>query len=182
MKKFLSILQFQQEQEEEDIPMQRLRFYDNKETVDQLMSKEDGLFHIIDDASRQMQDAQYILEKIKEHKHGIHVKPVSSHEFTVAHYTGKVIYDASEIATKNRDFIPPEMISTMRFSSYDAVKQMFTNKLTKSGNLTIVHEHCLAAKQTSKKKWSTLMQKSSMFRVGEMITNRYISFNIKMYN
>ncbi|XP_011875420.1 PREDICTED: neither inactivation nor afterpotential protein C isoform X2 [Vollenhovia emeryi] len=153
-----------QEQEEEDIPMQRLRFYDNKEAVDQLMSKQDGLFHIIDDASRQMQDAQFILERIKEHKRGIHVKPVSSHEFTVAHYTGKLIYDASEIATKNRDFIPPEMIGTMRFSSHDAVKQMFTNKLTKSGNLTIVHAQGLAEKNTSKKKWSALVQETSMFR------------------
>lgn len=145
--------------------MRQLRFYDNKEAVEQLMSKEDGLFHIIDDASRQMQDAQYILERIKEHKRGIHIKPMSSHEFTVAHYTGKLIYDASEIATKNRDFVPPEMIGTMRFSSHDAVKQMFVNKLTKSGNLTIVHEHCLA-KKTSKKKWSALMQESSTFRVG----------------
>ncbi|XP_012540143.1 neither inactivation nor afterpotential protein C isoform X2 [Monomorium pharaonis] len=154
-----------QEQEEDDIPVQRLRFYDNKEAIDQLMSKEDGLFHIIDDASRQMQDAQYILERIKEHKRGIYVKPVSSHEFTVAHYTGKLIYDASEIATKNRDFVPPEMIGTMRFSSHDTVKQMFINKLTKSGNLTIVREDCcLAAKETTKKKWSALMQESSTFR------------------
>lgn len=152
--------------------MQRLRFYDNKEAVDQLMSKEDGLFRIIDDASRQMQDAQYILERIKEHKRGIHIKPVSSYEFTVAHYTGKLIYDVSEIAIKNRDFVPPEMIDTMRLSSYDAVKQMFTNKLTKSGNLTIVHEHCLSTKEMSKKKWSALMQESSVFRVGEMIGNR----------
>ncbi|XP_025994439.1 neither inactivation nor afterpotential protein C isoform X2 [Solenopsis invicta] len=152
-----------QEQEEEDIPMRQLRFYDNKEAVDQLMSKKDGLFHIIDDASRQMQDAQYILERIKEHKRGIHVKPVSSHEFTVAHYTGKLIYDASEIATKNRDFVPPEIIDTMRLSSHDAVKQMFTNKLTKSGNLTIVHESCLAG-NTPKKKWNVLMQESSAVR------------------
>lgn len=154
--------------------MRRLHFYDNKEAVDQLMSK-DGLFHIIDDASRQMQDAQYILERIKEHKRGIHIKPVSSHEFTVAHYTGKLIYDASEIATKNRDFVPPEMINTMRFSSHDAVKQMFTNKLTKSGNLTIVHEHSLA-KETSKKKWSALMQESSMFRVGEIVANKLVLY------
>jgi len=131
------------------------------------MNKQNGLFHIIDEASRQMQDAQYILERIKEYKHGIHVKPVSSYEFTVAHYTGKLIYDASEIVMKNRDFVPPEMIGTMRLSSHDAVKQMFTNKLTKSGNLTIVHEHCLAEKKTSKKKWSALMQESSMFRVSE---------------
>lgn len=139
------------------------------------MNKEDGLFHIIDDASQQMQDAQYIFERIKRHKYGIHIKPVSLHEFTVAHYTGKLIYDASEIATKNRDFIPPEMIGTMRFSLHDTVKQMFTNKLTKSGNLTIIHEHGLAAKKTSKKKWSALMQESSTFRVSEMVASKHIS-------
>lgn len=149
-----------QEQNEEDIPIKRFRFYDNKEAVDQLMSKENGLLRIIDDASRQLQDAQYIFERIKEHKRGIYIKPVSSHEFTVAHYTGKLIYDASEIAAKNRDFVPPEMISTMRFSSCDVVKQMFTNKLTKSGSLTIIHESCLAKKN----KWSALMQESSNFR------------------
>ncbi|XP_029156587.1 neither inactivation nor afterpotential protein C [Nylanderia fulva] len=153
-----------QEQDEEDIPIQKLRFYDNKETVDQLMSKQDGLLRIIDDASRQLQDAQYIFERIKEHKYGTHVKPMSSHEFTIAHYTGKLIYDASEIAAKNRDFVPPEMIDTMRYSSYDTVKQMFTNKLTKSGSLTIVHEPCLAREKTSKSKWSALMQESSNFR------------------
>ncbi|XP_025074650.1 neither inactivation nor afterpotential protein C [Pogonomyrmex barbatus] len=153
-----------QEQEEEDIPIRRFHFYDNKEAIDQLMNKEDGLFRIIDDASRQLQDAQYILERIKEHKRGIYLKPVSSHEFTVAHYTGRLIYDASEIAIKNRDFVPPEMIGTMRFSSHDAVKQMFTNKLTKAGSLTIVLDNCLAAKKTSKTKWSALMQESSKFR------------------
>jgi len=129
------------------------------------MNKGDGLFHIIDDASRQMQDAQYILERIKEYKHSTHIKPVSSHEFMITHYTGKLMYDASEIATKNRDFVPPEMINTMRYSLHDAVKEMFTNKLTKSGNLTIVHKHCFAAKKTMKTKWSALMQESSMFRV-----------------
>ncbi|XP_014478601.1 PREDICTED: neither inactivation nor afterpotential protein C isoform X2 [Dinoponera quadriceps] len=153
-----------QEQDEEDVPMQRLRFYDNKEAIDQLMSKENGLFHIIDDASRQLQDAQYILERIRERKRGIYVKPVGSHEFTVAHYTGKLVYDAREIASKNRDFVPPEMIGMMRFSSCDAVKQMFTNKLTKSGNLTIVQEHCATMEETSRNKWSALIQECSKFR------------------
>ncbi|RLU25647.1 hypothetical protein DMN91_001804 [Ooceraea biroi] len=153
-----------QEQEEEDIPMRKLRFYDNKEAIDQLMSKENGLFYIIDDASRELQDAQYILERIKERRCNIHVKPVSSHEFTIAHYTGKLIYDASEMIIKNRDFVPPEMIGTLRFSSHDAVMQMFTNKLTKSGNLTIVHENCVTTEKTSKKKWSALMQESSKIR------------------
>lgn len=38
---------------------------------------------------------------------------------------------------KNRDFLPPEMIETMRQSSYDVVKLLFTGLLTKTGNLTI---------------------------------------------
>lgn len=130
------------------------------------MSKGNGLFHIIDEASRQLQDAQYILDCIGERERDVYVKSVSSHEFTVAHYTGKLTYDASEIARKNRDFVPPEMIGTMRLSSRDTIKQMFTNQLTKSGNLTIVHEHCLSVEKTSKNKWSSLMRGSSNLRVG----------------
>lgn len=145
--------------------MERLRFYDNKEAIDQLMGKDNGLFHIIDEASRQLQDAPCILERIRS---GIHVKPVSSHEFTVAHYTGKLIYDASKIAMKNRDFVPPEIINTLRLSSCGAVKQMFTNKLTKSGNLTIVHENSVTTEKTSKKKWSALVQELSKLRVSEI--------------
>lgn len=36
---------------------------------------------------------------------------VSGHEFSVAHYTGKVTYDCRDMADKNRDFLPPEMVS-----------------------------------------------------------------------
>jgi myosin III len=33
----------------------------------------------------------------------------SGNEFSVAHYTGKVCYDATNMAEKNRDFVPPEV-------------------------------------------------------------------------
>ncbi|XP_015610405.1 neither inactivation nor afterpotential protein C isoform X2 [Cephus cinctus] len=154
-----------QEQEEDEIPVQQLHFYDNKEAIDQLMGRNNGLFHIIDDASRQMQDAQYILENIKKSSKGLHVKPVSSHEFTVAHYTGKLVYEANEIAEKNRDFLPPEMIETMRLSKNDAVTEMFFNQLTKSGNLTVVvEEPKVPEKKTVKSKWSAVMQDNTKLR------------------
>ncbi|XP_015178392.1 PREDICTED: neither inactivation nor afterpotential protein C isoform X1 [Polistes dominula] len=153
-----------QEQEEEDITIQKLHFYDNKEAIDQLMGKDTGLFHIIDDASRQLQDVQYIFEKIRRIQ-GTHIKQISSHEFTVAHYTGKLVYDASEIAEKNRDFVPPEMIETLRLSSFETVKQMFTNKLTKSGSLTIVVDTPQKEeKKTKKSKWETIMQETTKLR------------------
>ncbi|XP_076230734.1 STKc_myosinIII_N_like and MYSc_Myo21 domain-containing protein ninaC isoform X2 [Nomia melanderi] len=151
-----------QEQEEEDIPGQRLHFYDNKDAIDQLMSRDRGLFSIIDQASKNVLDYQYILTKIHQQSNNLFVKSVSSHEFTVAHYTGKVMYDASEIAEKNRDFVPPEMIETFRQSSLVPVKEMFTNKLSKTGNVTIVVEHPkVAEKKTSKGKWGALMQETS---------------------
>ncbi|KAK2587108.1 hypothetical protein KPH14_002873 [Odynerus spinipes] len=154
-----------QDQEEEEIPVQRLHFYDNKEAIDQLMGKDNGLFYIMDDASRQLLDTQYFFEKIKQRMRGLHVKPISSHEFTVAHYTGKLIYDASDIVEKNRDFVPPEMIETFRQSPFEAVKQMFTNKLTKSGNLTIVVDTPKPAeKKTSKSKWGAAMQECTKLR------------------
>ncbi|XP_052127874.1 neither inactivation nor afterpotential protein C-like [Frankliniella occidentalis] len=56
--------------------------------------------------------------------------------FVVAHYTGKVTYDVRAMAAKNRDFLPPEMIETMRLSNDANIKLMFTNQLSKSGNLT----------------------------------------------
>ncbi|XP_076177941.1 STKc_myosinIII_N_like and MYSc_Myo21 domain-containing protein ninaC [Ptiloglossa arizonensis] len=150
-----------QEQEEDDIPVQRLHFYDNKDAIDQLMSRDRGLFSIIDNASKHQQDYQYIVSKIAQ-LGNIYVRSVSSHEFTVAHYTGKLIYDASEISEKNRDFVPPEMIETLRLSNNAIVKELFTNKLSKSGNLTMIIEHPkIADKPTSRGKWNTAMQETS---------------------
>lgn len=40
---------------------------------------------------------------------------VSGHEFSVAHYTGKITYDARELSDKNRDFVPPEMVSAIDY-------------------------------------------------------------------
>lgn len=41
------------------------------------------------------------------------------------------------MADKNKDFLPPEMIETMRASTNVTLQQLFRNKLTKTGNLTV---------------------------------------------
>lgn len=43
-------------------------------------------------------------------KKNAYVQRSSGHEFSVAHYTGKVTYDIRNMADKNRDFLPPEMV------------------------------------------------------------------------
>ncbi|XP_057334569.1 neither inactivation nor afterpotential protein C-like isoform X2 [Microplitis mediator] len=124
-----------QEHEEELIPSTYFNYYDNQETIEQLMGNKYGIFQIIDEASRQLQDTEYISKKIEYLGKKSHINMISSHQFSVAHYTGKVVYDIANIVGKNRDFVSPEMINTMRLSSFDLILQLFTGKLTKTGNL-----------------------------------------------
>lgn len=124
------------EQEEEQIPVTKLHYYDNKIAVDHLMNNPKGLFHVVDDASRGQYSYDYIIESINNRKSPF-VHRFSSHEFTVAHYTGKVNYDARDLIEKNRDFVPPEMMETLRASKEHIMKICFTNPLSKSGNLTM---------------------------------------------
>lgn len=49
------------EQEEEQIPHTNYKFHDNKTTVDHLMTKPYGLFFLIDDATRDRLDYNYII-------------------------------------------------------------------------------------------------------------------------
>ncbi|XP_060801531.1 neither inactivation nor afterpotential protein C [Amyelois transitella] len=126
-----------QEAAEEEVPTASLHFYDNKNSVDQLMGRPLGLFYILDEASRTGSGQEFIMSTIRTTCKGPYIKLSGSHEFSVAHYTGKVNYDAREMADKNKDFLPPEMIETMRASTNITVQQLFRNKLTKTGNLTV---------------------------------------------
>jgi myosin III len=124
------------EQEEEHIPVVKLLFYDNQIAVDHLMNSPKGLFHVIDDASRGHYTFDFITEALNNRK-SPYVQRHSNHEFTVAHYTGKIMYNARDFIEKNKDFLPPEMMETMRMSLENVVKICFSNPLSKSGNLTM---------------------------------------------
>lgn len=50
-----------QETAEEDIPVVALHFYDNKNSVDQLMGRPLGLFYILDEASRTGSGQEFIM-------------------------------------------------------------------------------------------------------------------------
>lgn len=63
-----------------------------------------------------------------------------SSEFSVNHYTGTVSYSVKDMPEKNRDFLAPEIIDTMRSSQNSAISMFFTNKLDRCGNLYIPME------------------------------------------
>ena len=74
------------------------------------------------------------------------VKCVECEEFKVAHFTGTVTYALEEMSDRNRDFLPPEIISVMRFSSDSIVKMFFANTLSKTGNLNVFFDEVKANK------------------------------------
>lgn len=88
-------------------------------------------------------------------------------DFCVAHYTGKVSYNTYDIPTKNHDFLPPEMIETMRVSTDPVIKLLFTNQLSRSGNLTMPSEQKQAiACGGKRKRWgAALVAEKSRARV-----------------
>lgn len=146
------------EQEEEGVPGNSLHFYDNKLAVDHLMSKPKGLFHVIDDSSKGRHTYHYITDALKK-TDSVYVKRVNDQDFSVSHYTGKLTYDSRDIPEKNRDFLPPELLETLRSSNEEIIKISFTNKLSKTGNLTMSdgENHPISEKTTKKGKWGAAL-------------------------
>lgn len=86
----------------------------------------------------------------------------------MAHYTGKVTYDVRDLGDKNRDFLPPEMVETLRTSTDTIVKTLFTNKLTKTGNLTMTAEEYKRNGPNKKGKWgAALLAERGRIRVSK---------------
>ncbi|KAF4517215.1 hypothetical protein B566_EDAN005269 [Ephemera danica] len=127
-----------QEREEEEVSnvAERLTYYNNRPTVDLLMAKPEGIVWLVDEATRKQQGAPFIVESLRKVKSTFCQTSANDNEFSVAHYTGKVTYDARDFYDKNRDFVPPEVTETMRLSNNSTIKEIFTNPLTRTGNLT----------------------------------------------
>ena len=55
---------------------------------------------------------------------GTRIRKATSTKFTVAHYFKRVEYNAQDIPLKNHDFLPPEMVETLRQSTNFVIKQL----------------------------------------------------------
>jgi len=94
------------------------------------------------------------------------VTSTGSSDFAIAHYTGRVSYDASDFPEKNRDFLPPEMIETLRRSENNVISTLFTGLFSKSGNLTVAADPDMMKK--GKARWGAALnaeQEKSRARV-----------------
>lgn len=56
---------------------------------------------------------------------------------------------------KNRDFLPPEMVETLRMSANSNIRNFFAGKLTKTGNLILPQENMKEV--AGRSKWSSAL-------------------------
>ncbi|XP_055920524.1 neither inactivation nor afterpotential protein C isoform X1 [Eupeodes corollae] len=165
------------EQEADGIPTMQLNFYDNKSALDNLLTKPDGLFYIIDEASRTSQDQDQIMDRVAEKKSQF-VKKHSNTEVAVSHYTGRLLYDTRAFVDINRDFVPPEMIEALRSSLDENTVMMFTNMLTKAGNLTMPFEN-KEHKQADGKRRAYIFNTLSLGHISQVNNLRTMSANFR---
>ncbi|KAJ3653857.1 hypothetical protein Zmor_013089 [Zophobas morio] len=148
---------------EKELEYQPLGYYDNKKTLDQLLGKPEGLFCVIDDASKTGRDAKYITDCLQDNAKEF-ITVVGTSDFSVSHYTGKVTYYAAEMPDKNRDFLPPEVTETLRLSDNPTVKMLFTNKLDKTGNLKLVFDD----DETSNRRYKFQSDKATTYQYSQI--------------
>ena len=58
-----------------------------------------------------------------------------SDSFRVKHFAGEVNYQTRDMYMRNRDYLPEELIETLRESSDERMVAVFTNKMTKTGHV-----------------------------------------------
>ncbi|KAK9870540.1 hypothetical protein WA026_008102 [Henosepilachna vigintioctopunctata] len=121
---------------EDKLEFEPIPYYNNQNLLDTLLGRSDGILTIIGQASKLEYNGKYITEYVSNMDNGL-ISSSKNMEFSISHFTGKINYNAKEMPDKNRDFLPPEIIETMRSSTNPLVKLLFTEKLNRTGNLIV---------------------------------------------
>lgn len=128
----------QQEYQSENIPICTITFNDNRPLLDTLLSRPLGLLALLDEESHfpKATDASLVEKFHCNIKSPYYIRPKGNClNFTIAHYAGRVTYDAANFLEKNRYYVPLEIIQLHRQSALKLIKCLFGCPLTKTGHL-----------------------------------------------
>ncbi|CAG7716563.1 unnamed protein product [Allacma fusca] len=139
-----------QDYEKDELSVTAYNYHDNRELLDVVLSKPVGLLAYLDEETKTSNnDYQNFLSKIKTDLNSRFIRQKDEISFSVAHYSGQVIYDACNFVERNKNFLSPEMIQVMRISTNPTIVQLYSNQMTKTGNLTITEEDVKQTRWTS---------------------------------
>jgi len=122
-----------QDCKEEGIASDDFVFDDNREAMNSMLSKPEGLLAVIDDHTRDTNKMSSLNEALK--KTLSKYVTTESDSFRVKHFAGEVNYQTRDMYMRNRDYLPEELIETLRESSDERMVAVFTNKMTKTGHV-----------------------------------------------
>ncbi|XVF57182.1 hypothetical protein PTKIN_Ptkin06aG0183400 [Pterospermum kingtungense] len=123
---------FKMEQEEytkEEIDWSYIEFVDNQDVLDLIEKKPGGIIALLDEAcmfpkSTHETFANKLYQTFKVHKRFIKPK-LSRTDFTIAHYTGEVLYQSEQFLDKNKDYVVPEHQDLLSASKCPFVAGLF---------------------------------------------------------
>lgn len=130
----------QQEYSNEGIPLNAISFNDNRPLLDLLLTRPMGLLSLLDEESHFPNATNSsLIDKFHNNlapRSPSYIRPKGNNiSFTIAHYAGRVSYDANNFLEKNRHFIPTSIIQLHRQSTLPLIRTLFGSPLTKTGNL-----------------------------------------------
>uniref|UniRef100_A0A8D2ZDL3 Myosin XIX n=1 Tax=Scophthalmus maximus TaxID=52904 RepID=A0A8D2ZDL3_SCOMX len=128
----------QEEYVSEGLQWSFVKYQDNQSCLDLIEGSPVSVFSLLNEASRlnRASDAKTFRVRLeKELCDNVNIswdKFNKVPHFTVAHYAGKVDYQIQGIVEKNKDPVPPELISLLQQSDDSLLHQIFTDKETDS--------------------------------------------------
>ncbi|KAM9486283.1 myosin-IIIb isoform 3-T3 [Clarias gariepinus] len=141
----------QMEYQSEAIDASLVEYEDNRPILDMFLQKPMGLLSLLDEESRFPQATdQTLVDKFEDnlrHKYFWRPKRVELC-FGIQHYAGKVLYSVNGFLEKNRDTLPADIVVVLRMSDNKLLQQLFSNPLTKTGNLATSRARVTAASRS----------------------------------
>ncbi|XP_023271666.1 unconventional myosin-XVI [Seriola lalandi dorsalis] len=155
LRQYVSEVLFKQEQAEclqEGIAMETAHSPCTQSAVlDFFLQKPQGLLCVLDEESQSLRPAEQTLYKRlsaqldSSSTHGLSLTTKDGNgnpppkdqgpAFTVNHYAGQISYDLTGSLTRNKDFLPQNVLFTMKSSESVLLQQLFQSKLTQTGSL-----------------------------------------------
>ncbi|XP_041482484.1 unconventional myosin-XVI-like isoform X4 [Lytechinus variegatus] len=135
---------FQNEQEEcerEGIQLNRVNFTSNQPVLDVFLEKHLSITALIDEESHFPKGTNQSLATKLHAGPGVRSKAVYKTPkdlgmtFSVLHYAGIVCYNVGGFLEKNRDTLAKSVLFTMKTSNKPLIRELFQNRLTRTGSL-----------------------------------------------
>ncbi|KAM4730791.1 myosin-IIIb isoform 1-T1 [Anableps anableps] len=156
----------QMEYQSEGVDASLVDYEDNRPILDMFLQKPMGLLSLLDEESRFPQATdQTLVDKFEDNLRCKYfwIPKCMDLCFGIQHYAGKVMYNVNGFLEKNRDTLPADIVLVLRTSENKLLQQLFSNPLTKTGNLATSRARVTAASRSLPPQLTSARSKSPKY-------------------